>query len=151
MPVQQSFLDYLLEQLAQVEHLRFRRMFGAIGLYSGDLFFGLIDDDTVYFKADADTSAPYRARKMPRFMPLGNEVDSDRGYFQVPADILEDSEELLAWARPAIAVALAAQAAKDKSPARRAKAKSKPKPKPKPKLKPKQRAPARRPARRRPR
>jgi DNA transformation protein len=112
MPVQPQFLDYMLEQLARVDSLRWRRMFGAVGLYSGDLFFGLIDDDTVYFKADPSTSAPYRARKMPRFMPLADSVDSDRGYFQVPADVLEDAEELLAWARPAISVALAAHAVK---------------------------------------
>jgi DNA transformation protein and related proteins len=112
MPVQPQFLDYMLEQLARVDSLRWRRMFGAVGLYSGDLFFGLIDDDTVYFKADAGTSAPYRARNMRRFMPLADAADSDRGYFQVPAEVLEDAEELLGWARPAIAVAHAAHAAK---------------------------------------
>jgi DNA transformation protein len=139
MPVQPQFLDYMLEQLARVDSLRWRRMFGAVGLYSGDLFFGLIDDDTVYFKADPGTSAPYRARNMPRFMPLADSVDSDRGYFQVPADVLEDAEELLAWARPAISVALAAHAAKlarKVKPKAKTRAAGKTSPrKPKPKLK----------------
>jgi len=27
-------------------------MFGGVGIYCGDLFFGLIDDDTLYFKVD---------------------------------------------------------------------------------------------------
>jgi DNA transformation protein len=33
-------------------------MFGGVGIYSGDLFFALIADDTVYFKAD-DSTRPW--------------------------------------------------------------------------------------------
>ena len=44
-------------------------MFGGVGLYSRDLFFGLIDDDTLFFKTDETNCAPYQARSMPRFMP----------------------------------------------------------------------------------
>ena len=32
------------------------------------------------------------------------------GYHQVPADIIEDAEALVAWARKSVAVALASQA-----------------------------------------
>jgi len=33
-------------------------------------------------------------------------------YYQVPADIIEDAESLVAWARKSVAVALASHAAK---------------------------------------
>ncbi len=52
MAVQPQYLAYILEQLAGFGDLRSRRMFGGVGLYSGELFFGLIDDDTLFFKTD---------------------------------------------------------------------------------------------------
>ncbi len=85
-------------------------MFGGVGLYSGELFFGLIDDDTLFFKTGESNSAEYQARKMPRFMPPANRPLGPMGYHQVPADIIEDGEALVAWARKAVAVALAARA-----------------------------------------
>jgi DNA transformation protein len=124
MSVQAQYLDWVLEQLAGLGRVTTRRMFGGVGLYSGELFFGLIDDDTLFFKADSSNSAGYLARRMPRFMAPAEGPASDKGYFQVPADIIEEGETLVAWARQSVAVALTAQAAKSKP-----RAKSKPKPK----------------------
>jgi DNA transformation protein len=110
MAVQAQYLDYVLEQLASLERMNTRRMFGGVGLYSGELFFGLIDDDTLYFKTDASNAAQYQARHMPRFMPPANRPMGPMGYHQVPADIIEDGETLVAWARQSVAVALASRA-----------------------------------------
>ena len=110
MAVQAQYLDYVLEQLAGLERVNTRRMFGGVGLYSGELFFGLIDDDTLYFKTDESNAAPYQARRMPRFMPPANRPMGPMGYHQVPADIIEDGETLIAWARQSVAVALASRA-----------------------------------------
>ena len=110
MAVQAQYLDYVLEQLAGLERMNTRRMFGGVGLYSGELFFGLIDDDTLYFKTDASNAAQYQARHMPRFMPPANRPMGPMGYHQVPADIIEDGETLVAWARQSVAVALASRA-----------------------------------------
>jgi DNA transformation protein and related proteins len=110
MAVQAQYLAYVLEQLAGLERVSKRRMFGAVGLYCGELFFGLIDDDTLFFKTGESNSAEYQARKMPRFMPPANRPLGPMGYHQVPADIIEDGEALVAWARKAVAVALVARA-----------------------------------------
>jgi DNA transformation protein len=144
MAVRPQILSYLLEQLGELPDLRSRRMFSGVGLYSGELFFGLIHDDTLYFKTDAATNAEYVARNMPRFMPFPHRPKAILAYHQVPADVIEDADTLNAWARNAVAVALAAQAAKAASP------KPKPKPKPKTKTKPKARkkSPSRRAKRR---
>jgi DNA transformation protein and related proteins len=119
MAVRPQFLAFVLEQLAGVNSLRANRMFGAIGLYSGDLFFGLIDDDTVYFKTDESNIAPYRERNMPRFMPFPDRPEVAMGYRQVPADIIEDTEEFVAWARRSAAVAGAARLAKSRPRAKK--------------------------------
>ncbi len=112
MAVQPQYLEYVLEQLAALGALRWRRMFGGIGLYSADLFFGLIDDDTLFFKTNDSNAAQYQSRNMPRFMPPTDRPLSAFGYHQVPADIIEDAEMLTDWARQSVAVALASRAAK---------------------------------------
>ncbi len=89
-------------------------MFGGVGLYSGELFFGLIDDDTLFFKTDESNIAPYtsaRCRASCR-SPIGRKRCS--AYHQVPADIIEDAEALVDWARKSVAVALRSQVAKSK-------------------------------------
>jgi DNA transformation protein len=125
MAVRPQYLAYLLEQLEGVAGLRSRRMFSGVGLYSADLFFGLIHDDTLFFKTDGSTSADYIARGMPRFMPFPTRPEAILAYHQVPADVIEDAETLLAWARKAVAVALTSQAAKSR-PKSRAKGRRKP-------------------------
>src|SRR5262245_21994004 len=112
MAVQTQYLAYILEQLAGLGALRSNRMFGGVGLYSSELFFGLIDDDTLYFKTDETNIAPYQERRMPRFMPFPDRPEAVLGYHQVPADIIEDAEALVDWARKSVAVALASQARK---------------------------------------
>ena len=134
MAVQAQYLEYVLEQLAALGDVSTRRMFGAVGLYSRELFFGLIDDDTLFFKTDESNAAEYQARNMPRFMPPASRPMGPFGYHQVPADIIEDNEELVAWARRSVAVALASlkrkaspknPSAPKKSPRRKAPAKAK--------------------------
>jgi DNA transformation protein len=115
MAVQPQYLEYVLEQLATLPALRSNRMFGGIGLYSDGIFFGLIDDDTLFFKTDESNIAPYRERSMPRFMPFPDRPEAVLGYHQVPADVIEESETLVEWARRSVQVGLAAQAAKAKS------------------------------------
>jgi DNA transformation protein len=103
--VQPQYLEYILEQLEDLGSVTHRRMFGGVGLYSGELFFGLIDDDTLFLKTDETNSAQYEARRMPRFMPPANRPMSPMGYHEVPADIIEDSEALVTWARQSVQVA----------------------------------------------
>jgi DNA transformation protein len=114
MAVQPQYLAYILEQLEGIGALRSRRMFGGVGLYRGELFFGLVDDDTLFFKSDSSNSAEYIARKMPRFMPFPDRPEAVMAYYQVPADIIEDAESLVGWARKSVAVALNSRAAKAK-------------------------------------
>jgi DNA transformation protein len=112
MAVQAQYLAYVLEQLAGLAGVSTRRMFGAVGLYSGEWFFGVVDDDTLFFKTDESNYSDYQARKMPRFMPTSKRPQGPKGYHQVPAEVIEDGESLVVWARKSVAVALASQARK---------------------------------------
>lgn len=79
-------------------------MFGGVGIYSGDIFFALIADDTLYFKVDDANRADFEARGMGPFRPYG-ETGEVMQYYQVPEDLLEDADALRPWAEGAIAAA----------------------------------------------
>lgn len=107
MAVSPSFLTYVLEQLASVRRVTSRRMFGGAGLYSDEIFFAVVDDDTVFFKVNDDTRPRYVERRMPPFAPIPGRPPM-RGYYQVPPAVLEDADEFAAWAREAVTVGAAA-------------------------------------------
>ena len=105
MSVSASFRTFILEQLSRsIPGIRGRSMFGGVGIYARELFFALMDDDTLYFKADASTRPDFEARGMGPFQPYG-EGGETMQYYRVPDDLLEDAEELGRWAEKAIAVA----------------------------------------------
>ena len=105
MTVSPSFRTFILEQLGRsVRGIRARNMFGGVGIYGEELFFALIDDDTLYFKVDDSNLADFEARGMGPFQPYG-EGGETMGYYRVPDDLLEDVEVLGQWAEKAILVA----------------------------------------------
>ena len=115
MAVSSDYLQYVLEQLGGLAHVTSRRMFGGIGLYCDDVFFGLISDDTLFFKVDDSNRPDYAARGMAPFRPFRDRPDQSMSYFEVPADALEDRDELTMWARKSLAAA-----ATKKKPSRKA-------------------------------
>jgi DNA transformation protein len=83
-------------------------MFGGVGLYCDDVFFAVIDNDTLFFKVDEATRPAYERLKMPPFAPIPGQAPM-RGYYQVPPSVLEDADELGAWAKQAIQVGATAR------------------------------------------
>ena len=95
-----SFRDYVLEQLAALDGLRCRAMFGGSGLYYGEQFFGIIYDGRLYFKTHPDTLDDYLRYQAAVFAPSKKQIL--KNYHEVPADILEDADQLTAWAMKAV-------------------------------------------------
>ncbi|HKS57124.1 MAG TPA: TfoX/Sxy family protein [Steroidobacteraceae bacterium] len=112
MSVSNGYRTYILDQLAAVPALSTRRMFGGVGLYSGELFFALIDDDVLFFKVDDANREDYVSRGMKAFMPIPNKASM--GYFQVPEDVIEEADDLVRWARRSVEVAQRAGVRKQK-------------------------------------
>jgi DNA transformation protein len=103
--VSADFLNYVLGQLSAVEGLATRRMFGAIGLYGDGAFFGLISGDVLYFKVGDGNRQDYESRNMSRFRPYRDRPQLSMRYYEVPAEVLEDAEECILWARRSVIVA----------------------------------------------
>ena len=105
MPVTDGFRRFALEQISRVAtDVRARSMFGGVGIYAGERFFALIDDDTLYLKVDDTTRGAFEARGHGPFRPGGPDGEVMQ-YYELPVDILEDAEALRPWVADAIAVA----------------------------------------------
>ncbi|HET6639292.1 MAG TPA: TfoX/Sxy family protein [Gemmatimonadota bacterium] len=102
MPVSPEFRAFVEDQIGRVAPVRSRPMFGGLGLYSADRFFGVVDDDVVYFKVDDATRPRYVERRMRPFDPMGQPMN---GYWQVPPEVIEDADELASWVHEALEVA----------------------------------------------
>ena len=103
----ESFKDYVLDQLSLLPDIRARAMFGAHGLYQGEHFFAIVDEGRLFFKTDASTRADYLACGMNPFTYEAKGKIVTLGFYEVPPDVLEQPPELVIWARKAIAVASA--------------------------------------------
>ena len=97
-----SFKDFVLDQLDELPELECRSMFGGYGLYQEEIFFGIIFQGRLYFKTNARSAVPYRKLGMKPFQP--NRKQTLRNYYEVPVDIIEDCDRLTNWAREAVRV-----------------------------------------------
>lgn len=95
----ESFKDFVLDQLHGVRGVDCRTMFGGYGLYRNDVFFGIIHQGRLHFKTDQKTVQPYVDAGMKPFHP--NNTQTLKSYYEVPADVIEDADQLVTWAKKA--------------------------------------------------
>lgn len=113
MPVSPAYREFATEQLQRVAPVTTRSMFGGVGIYSDGLFFALLAEDTLYFKVDDANRPDFQARGMGPFT-----YGRDPGevhvmqYYEVPAELLEDPDELRPWVDAALEVARRARTRK---------------------------------------
>ncbi len=91
-----SFKDFVLDQLSQLRGVNCRAMFGGYGLYRGEVFFGIIHKGRLYFKTTEASRALYIKKGMRSFRP--NAKQTLKTYYEVPVDIIEDTDQMNAWA-----------------------------------------------------
>ena len=103
MAVSESYRVFVLEQLGRVTPVTAKSMFGGVGIYAEGLCFALIAEDRLYFKVDDSTRRDFERLGMEPFRPF--EEDSAMGYYEVPADVMEDAVQLAHWMNKAIEVA----------------------------------------------
>ena len=98
----ESFKEFVMDQLAALPEVRSKAMFGGHGWYQADRFFGILMEGRLYFKTDEQTRSAYLERGMGPFLYEKARRTMTINYFEVPPDVLESREELLAWANRAI-------------------------------------------------
>ena len=95
----EGFRQFVEDQLAGMRGLTCKAMFGGYGLYAGERFFGILFRGKLYFKTGAATRLAYVARGMKPFRPSAKQTL--KTYYEVPVEVLESSDDLLAWAKQA--------------------------------------------------
>ena len=103
--VSEEYLTYVLEQLEGLGPVQARRMFGGAGIYAQRIMFALVADDVLYLKVDDANRADFEAAGAEPFQPFPDKP-AVMPYYEVPADVLEDSSRLVEWAQKALAAAL---------------------------------------------
>ncbi len=106
MAVSEEYIAYVLDQLGGLGNLRVKRMFGGAGIYCGEVFFAILADDEVYFKADDRSRGDYEEMGLT---PFTYEKQGGRkatmSYYPVPAEVLESPRRLEEWASKALRAA----------------------------------------------
>ncbi len=99
-----SFVEYILHDVMRnVPGIRARAMFGGWGIYQNEVVFGIIADDQLYFKVDEKNLSDYKTRGSKAFTYEGPKRKLiAMSYWEVPADILEDTAALTGWIKKAV-------------------------------------------------
>ena len=101
-----SFAEFLREQLAPLGRVTMRRMFGKTGVFCDGLMLGMVTDNTLYFRVDDRNRAAFKEAEA--FPPLNYEkggVAIDLSFWRAPERLFDEPDELIEWARVALAAA----------------------------------------------
>jgi DNA transformation protein len=114
------FGEFLREQLAPLGRVTMRRMFGKSGVFCDGVMFGMVTEDTLYLRVDDRNRAAFKEAQS--FPPLSYEKKGctiDLSFWRTPERLLDDPDELVAWAREALAAAHRVAAKRERSAPRR--------------------------------
>lgn len=121
MAVSDGLIETLQDLLAGAGPVAVKRMFSGVGLFCDGRMFGLVASDVLYLKADETSCAAFDREQLPPFSyATKNGTRSIASYRRAPERLLDDSDEMVTWARAAMAAAGRAAA----RPARRRPAKA---------------------------
>jgi len=95
MPNSQSFVEHALDLVSAIGPVSARAMFGGHGLYCDGVMFGLLDDDELFLKTDAECRAFFVDAGCRMWTYPGMNQTS---YYRPPDDAHESSEAMLPWA-----------------------------------------------------
>ncbi len=109
-----NLISFVLDQLSDMGDVRSRRMFGGWHVLIDGVFFAAVHGERLYFKTSEASRESYQAMGMGPFQP--RTTVTLKSLYEVPVDILEDADELVAWAEEAVACQIEAQRAKNHSP-----------------------------------
>lgn len=96
-----NFLNFLLDQLAEIEQLTFRKMLGGIGFYRENLLFGILQGGKLRLRSPGNHDICLDAK--PASLILHSEEPAN--YCEVPSEVLNDKPALLKWAEVAFRTA----------------------------------------------
>jgi DNA transformation protein len=107
-----EFVAHIIDLLSPYGSIKARAMFGGYGIYKNDLIVGIIIQDELYFKVDAESTKAYENKESKPFSYESNGKKIKMSYWQVPPEIMEDQALLGDWLEGAYNVSLKAKSRK---------------------------------------
>jgi len=107
MTASDGFAEFLREQFAPLGRVTMRGVFGTTGMFCDGLMFGVVTDNTLYFRVDDQNRAAFE--EAATFPPLnyrkkGRTIDLS-SFWRAPERLFDEPDELVTWARAALAAA----------------------------------------------
>ncbi len=125
--------DFLIDLFADFGPVTIRKMFSGYGISADGTNFALALRAGLYFRADETTIPQFEAEGSKPFQyQTRAKTVTVNSYWQLPARLFDDSEELAEWARAALAAAQRAALRKGPKPRKAAKSRATKKPARKP-------------------
>jgi DNA transformation protein and related proteins len=118
------FAEFLRDQLAPLGRIAMRRMFGKTGVFCDGFMLGMVRDNTLYFRVDDDNRTAFKEAES--FRPLDYQKKGgtiDLSFWRAPERLFDEPDELVIWARAALAAARRVAAKRERT-ARKRKSKS---------------------------
>lgn len=109
-----EYTEYLQEVFELFGPVTVRKMFGGYGIYHEGLMFALVDEDTLYLKADEGNVRYFEEKGLGPFLYTAKGRTIEMSYYRAPDEILDDREEAAVWARRSYEAAGRAESAKRK-------------------------------------
>jgi DNA transformation protein len=98
--------DDIRELFSAFGAVEVRRLFGGFGLYADDTMFALVSGGVIYLKVDEESAAAFDREGLEPFSyARRGERASLTSYRRMPDRLYDDPDELVAWARAALAAA----------------------------------------------
>ncbi|WP_165435390.1 TfoX/Sxy family protein [Bradyrhizobium sp. Leo121] len=98
--------EFLIDLFADFGPVTIRRMFSGYGISADGTNFALSLRAGLYFRADEETIPRFEAEGSKPFQyQTSTRTVTVNSYWQLPARLFDDSEELAQWARAALAAA----------------------------------------------
>jgi DNA transformation protein and related proteins len=114
--------DFLIDLFTDFGPVTIRRMFSGFGISADGTNFALALRAGLYFRADETTIPQFEAEgSLPFSYQTRTKTVTVNSYWQLPARLFDDSEELSNWARAALAAAQRAALRKRPKPRKPAK------------------------------
>lgn len=90
---------WVQEALEPLGPVTMRRMMGAAVLYLDGIVFAVLDEEEMWFKADAESAAVWDAAGCDRFTFTGSDGKVETmNYRRAPSDVYDDAEAMRRWA-----------------------------------------------------
>jgi DNA transformation protein len=101
-----SFAEFLRERLAPIGRVTTRRMFGKTGVFCDGVMFGMVTENTLYFRVDDENRVTFKeAQSFPPLNYAKKGRTIDLSFWRAPERLLDEPDELVTWARTALAAA----------------------------------------------